>query len=131
MNKELMNRALEVLKTNDEIFIEVVDELDCWNGYADGFRCYEMWELDDFHSGMRLSEFLNSITDDFNLHDEWFYYSYRGLESTDDKVQLYRDNVWESELLDNVIDNYVHLGLQWIDAEFDDLIHQIVVESEE
>lgn len=123
---ELMEKALQELKENDDLFIEVIDELDAWNGYADGFRCYEMCELDELHCGMKLSEFLEKITDDFNFRDDYFYYSIYGLESTDDKTALYRENVDEGDLLDEIIDKYNHLDLNWIDKDFDNLIFEIV-----
>ena len=45
--EEMKREAIETLRNNDEIFIDMVNELDSWNGYADGFRCYPMYELDD------------------------------------------------------------------------------------
>lgn len=102
----LVKKAIEELKNNDELFVDMVNELDNWNGYADGFRAYSMCELDDLHHGMSLSDFLTRITEDFNINDDYFYYSIYGLESTDDIVELYRDNVSEEELFDELIVNY-------------------------
>lgn len=132
MNKEqMMEKAMQVLKEDDEIFVRCVDELDSWSGYADGFRCYEMCELDDLHCGMSLHDFLEKLTDDFKINDEYFYYSIYGLESTNDKIALYRDNVWESDLLEILIDLYTHLDLEWIDSEFAELIESISEYEEE
>lgn len=127
----LMNAALETLKTNDDIFVSCVDDLDSWNGYADGFRAYDMCELDDLHYGMKLSEFLEKITSDFDIRDNYFYYSIYGLESCDDKTALYRDNVDEGELLDNLIDRENDLDLAWIDTDFADIIECLANYNEE
>ena len=127
--EELKAKALEELKNNDELFADMVEELDAWNGYADGFRCYPMWELDDLFYGCKLSDFLEKITSDFNLHDEYMVDTIYGLSSTDDRAQVYRDNVWEDELLDNIIDNANHLYFN--DSDFESLIDSIVNYEEE
>ena len=123
---ELKKYAIQILKDDDDIFVQCVDELDSWNGYSDGFRAYDMYELDDLHSGMKLHDFLEKLTSDFDINDDYFYYDIYGLKSTDDKAGLYRDNVWESELLDNLIDRYSDLELAWIDKDFDQVVKAIV-----
>ena len=129
MYKELIEKAIEELENNDDLFCEMVEELDSWNGYADGFRCYSMYELDDLHCGMKLSEFLSKITKDFDLRDEWFYYSIYGLESTNNRALLYRDNVDSGELLDNIMEYKNHLYFS--DKEFESLIDDIESAKEE
>jgi len=129
--EELKNEALEILKNNDDIFVECVNELDSWNGFADGFRCYDMSELDDFYCDCKVSKLLRDITSNFNLHDDYFYFSAYGLESCNDVTELYHDNVWESELLDKLIDNYNNLDINYIDPGFDWLLETIVDYEEE
>lgn len=124
--EELREQAIQELKDNDELFVACVNELDSWNGYADGFRAYPMYELDELHCGVSLHDFLYKLTSDFDIRDEYFYYSIYGLESTDSIEELYRENVWESELLDNLIDNYSNLDINWIDSDFDELLESIV-----
>ena len=126
---ELMKKALEMIKEDDEIMMNLVDELDSWNGYADGFRAYDMYELDDFYCGVSATKLLQDLTADFNKYEDWFYFSIYGLESTDDKAALYRDNIDEGELLDDVIGNFNHI---WIpDGEFRDLLESIVNYTED
>lgn len=122
--EEMKDAALEMIKNDDDLFCSMIDELDSWNGCADCFRCYDMAELDDLCSGMKISDFLDSLTSSFCHNDEYFYYSVYGFESTDDKAALYRDNVYESDLLEEIIDNYNHLYF-WND-EFKELIDAIV-----
>lgn len=123
--EELKQDALQALKGNDDLFVSCVDELDAWNGYADGFRCYEMYMLNELFYDTKVSDFLDMITTDFNHNDEYFYESIYGIESTDSKVDLYRENVWESELLDAIIDNIDNIDLAWIDSDFAGLIESI------
>lgn len=120
---ELMEKAVNELKTNDDLFCEMVDELDSWNGYADGFRAYDMSELDELHYGMKLTDFLARLTKDFDLRDNYFYYSIWGLESTDDKTALYRDNADCGEVLDNIIEYRSHLYIS--DSDFEELLDEI------
>lgn len=128
---EMMTKALEMLQENDDLFVDCVNELDSWNGYADGFRGYPMYELNDLFYGVSVGDFLDKLASGFNHNDEYFIDSIYGLDSCNDLAEHYRDNVDEGELLDNIIDNYSNIDLQWIDSEFDDLINDIVNYSED
>lgn len=127
--ENMKEKALEMLMEDNDLFCSMVEELDSWNGFADGFRCYCMSEIDDLCSGMKISDFLDSLTSSFCAHDEYFYYSIYGLESTDDKTELYRENVYESDLLEEIIDKYSHL--YFCNDEFEELIDSIVNYDEE
>lgn len=126
--EEMIKKALEELKNNDELFSDMVEELDGWNGYADGFRCYPMCELDELFHDCPVSKFLGMITKDFNLNDDYMIDTIYGLESTNDKTAVYRDNVDEGELLDNIIENASHLYFN--DSDFEELIENIVTANE-
>lgn len=121
---ELMNAALDMLEDNDDLFCELVEELDSWNGFAGGFRCYYMSELDDLFCGCSLSDFLNKIDEDsFDLRDEFLIDTIYGLQTTNDRTGHYRDNVDAGDLLDNVRDYRTHL---WInDTDFEALLDEI------
>ena len=128
---ELIEQAIEELKNNDNLFCDCIEELDSWNGFADGFRCYDMGDLDEFFRDMKLSDFLDLITSDFNVRDNYFVETIYGLESCDYREDVYRDNVDEGELLDELIDKYNHIDLAWIDAEFDELVQSIIDAKEQ
>ena len=118
--EEMMNKAVEMLKENDELFVDMVNELDSWNGFADGYRGFPM---DELFGQMKLTDFLDIITNDFNPRDNYFIETIWGLESTDWLADHYRDNVDEEELLENIIENRSHL---WInDNEFEELLDEI------
>jgi len=121
--EELYKNAIDKLQNDDDLFCVMVEELDSWDNFADGFRCYPMYELDDLHSGMKLSEFLERITRDFNLYEEYFYYSIYGLESTDDKVDLYKSNTDYEEVLDKVIEE--RDNIYFYDSGFEALVNEI------
>ena len=93
--------GIEMLKNDNELFVNMVNEVDSYNGIADGYRCYDMGEIDEMYYGIKLSEFLSYITKDFNFNDEYFYHSIYGIESLEsfnDVVTHYRDNIYESDL---------------------------------
>lgn len=123
---EMIEQALEMLKDNDELFVDCVNELDSWDGYADGFRGYPMYELNDLFYGVSVGDFLDKLSSGFNHNDEYFVDTIWGLDSCNDLAEHYRDNVDEGDLLDNIIDKYSNINLNWIDSEFDDLINDIV-----
>lgn len=61
--------------------------------------------------------------DDFNHRDNYFVDTIYGIESTDYREDVYRDNTTAEEVLDAVLDNYPHLWFS--DSDFKDLIEEI------
>ena len=64
MNKtyeDLMNEAKQALIDNDSLFVACIDELDSWNGYADGFRCFDMCELNELFCDTKVGDFFGMI----------------------------------------------------------------------
>ena len=123
MISQIKDMARQMLRKDDNVFTAMVDELDSWNGFANGFRCYLMDELEEIHYGMKLTEFLKRVTGGFKFTDAYFYYSDYGLESTADRVELYRDNVDIDELLDEILQ---HSNDLWFsDPKFESIIRCI------
>lgn len=122
--EELKNEAIEALKNDDDLFVDMVNELDNWNGYADGFRAFPMYELDDLFCDCKVSEFLGKITSDFNLQDDYIVDTIYGLDSTDDIAGHYRDNVDEDDLLDHILSHVGQLDF-WNHEDFKELIEAI------
>lgn len=121
---DLINEALDILKSDDTVFTDMVNGLDSWNGYADSFRCYPMDELDDLFGECSLSDFLSKLAPDFNYHDKYMIDTIYGLSSTDDMAAVYRDNVDEGRLLDEIIEHKNHLYFS--DSDFESLIDEII-----
>lgn len=125
--EELYNKAIEMLDDNDDLFVEMVDELDSYMGFADGFRCYPMDEITDLFYGVSIPDFLDKLTDDFNHRDNYFVDTIYGLESTDYPADVYHDNCTTDEVLDEVIEHYgfnpKHI---WIDdSDFEEIIDEL------
>ena len=127
---EMIENAIEMLNFDDELFIDMVNELDSWNGFADGFRCYPMYELDELFYNCKVSDFLTKIDkDEFNLNDEYFIDTIYGLQSTDSMIDVYRDNIDTGELLDNIIEYSNHIYFN--DSDFKELIDSIINYSDD
>lgn len=97
--------ALNMLENDDDAFLSACNALDSWNGFMNDSRCFPMWELDELLGEKKPSEVLNEITKDFDINDDYFYYSTYGLESTNDIVDVYRNEHTNEEVLDELIDN--------------------------
>lgn len=126
--EELINKALELL-ADDDIFVDAVNELDSWNGFADGFRAYDMGELDELTNGMTVSQFLEQLTGDFNINDNYFFWSIYGIESCDDIADLYRSHTDAGEVLDNLVDNYTNVYF-W-NKELEEVVTEIAEYDED
>jgi hypothetical protein len=126
--EDLRAKAVEMLKDNDDLFVEMVNEVDGYNGFADGFRAFPMYEIDELHCGVSIGEFLDRLTSDFNHNDDYFYYSDYGLESTDNIAELYRDNVYENDLLEQLIKYYPHIFFS--DSELEEIVEALDLNGE-
>jgi len=109
--EDVRQELIDKLSDNEDLFIEICEELDNWNGFLSDDRCYCMEDLDDLCSGMTISEFLDKLSDSFRKGDDYFYFSIYGIDSTDDKYTKYRDVYTEEEVVDELLDNYNHLYL--------------------
>lgn len=126
---ELKARAVEMLENDDELFCDMVEELDGWNGFADGFRCYPMSDIDELFCGVSIGDFLDKLAGDFNHRENYCVATIYGLESTDYREDIYRDNTSTEEVLDNVIDYRNHLYIN--DTDFADIVDAIISAEDE
>ena len=94
--------ALSILENDDDAFLSACNALDFWNGFMNDSKCFPMWELDELLGEKKPSEVLNEYKE-FLM--EYFYYSINGLESTNDIVDVYRNEHTDEEVLDELIDN--------------------------
>lgn len=122
---ELITEAIETLDNNDDLFCRCVEELDSYNGFADGFRCYPMDEIDELFCGVSIGDFLDKLGSDFNHRDNYFVDTIYGLESTDYPEEIYRDNTDSGEVLDNLIREGNNIDLSCYDSEFAELLDEI------
>lgn len=92
-----------------------------WNDYQDTIRgddrIYPMYELNDFFCDTKVSDFLNAIdTGNFDLNDDYFYYSIWGVRTISD---IY-DVIDVDELADYIEDTQDDLSDSDIATLFDE-----------
>lgn len=116
------NEALEELKEDNDIFVVVCEELDNWDGFLGDDRVYDMSELDDLLYGKSPLEIIEMVDgNNFSTSDDYFQFTTYGLESTDDKYDVYSSNYGAEEVLDELIDKYNHVSL-YGNSRFDELV---------
>lgn len=134
---EIKNEIKALFTENEDLFNDVIEELDNWNGYLGDDRYYMMSDFDELHTGLSPMEVLQRTfyggDDDtkdaqgrrgkFNPNREYFYYNgYGNLCSTDYKdYSAHLDDYF----VDEVIENFGHI---WTDS---DELKQLVEAYEE
>lgn len=103
------NTLADYLENNDDAFVEAVQELIMWNGFID-VEAFPMNEIDEICCGMKPSELIEKMTSNFDSRDEYFYFSIWGLESCNDRAELYRDECDITDVIDAIEEDYNHLG---------------------
>lgn len=106
----------EVLEDDTDLFVEVCEELDNWNGFLNDARCYDMSEIDEFFS--RPSELLDKMGD-FDYTDDYFYFDVYGVTTSSDKYDVYSNEVSVDGIIDAIEDCYNHIDIS--DATLNEL----------
>lgn len=120
----------------DEILRVLEEDLADWelvsvyNEYCEAKNCneeriYSMDEFDVLLCGLKPSEVLNSVTEDFNLNDKYFKDSLYGLESSDNPEADWIDKEEIAEYVDDNDDYLFCTALKevldyWEDEEDED-----------
>lgn len=106
------NEALEELKEDNNIFVVACEELDDWSGFLGDDRVYDMSELNDLLCGKSPLEIIEMVDgNNFSTSDDYFQFTMYGLESTDDKYDVYGSNYGAEGVLDELINEYNHVSL--------------------
>jgi hypothetical protein len=67
MRQDTINKIIEYFENNEDVFNELIEELDGWNGYLNDDRYYDMETLNEFYNGIEPLELLYRV---FYGHDE-------------------------------------------------------------
>ena len=127
MKKE---KIREYLLNNEETLLDVVSELNSWNGCLENL---EFWENDE--------EFFNTFFDnpmeairatyygDYNYNDEYVKFNgYGNIDSYSEyeRIEEIKDSI--DDIVDNLIEYYYNI---YIDEELGDLLLELLEEEEE
>lgn len=121
---DIRNDILNYFKENENEFVEVLLDLDGYNGYLGDDRWYDMNELDELTCGMSHWEVARAIHfGTFNPMDEFFKFdAYGNLVSTDYPEEDYASYYLDEYFVDAVIENANYLDLP---VEVDDLLNEL------
>ena len=120
---ELVNEAIEMLKNDDELLINVCNELARYDGRLN--ELFQMYELDEMYWNCKATDLINDLTEEFNINDEYFYWDdNHDLYSTDYATDFYLAQMDYGEILDNALD--IIRELQWLnDRDFVEILEAL------
>lgn len=94
-------KVKEILENLDDNELKNMWNEYCRENYYDDQEIFEMCEIDDLFCDMKVSDFLDKLSGDFNAKDNYFRYSIYGLESFDDVADI----VSFDDLANYIVDN--------------------------
>ena len=110
---DLYQKAIEMLTDNEDVFNDMCEQLDSWDGFLGDDRYYSMYEFDELLDGRSPLEIAQLVEGcDFDSNDEYFKFTIYGVESTNEPD--YSDYYSAEDVLDNLISSYNHL---WMDGD--------------
>lgn len=115
----MYDNLLGIIRTDEDLLVEICEELDSWNGFLGDDRCYYMSEIDDILGSRKPSEIIEMISSDFDKTCDFFYFSIYGLESCDSKADHYLDSFTDEDILDNYLDKMGHCNVS--NGDFEEL----------
>ena len=115
--EHVREKIAEVLENDTDLFVDVCEELDNWNGFLGDARCFYMSEVDEFFD--KPSDFLDKMGSDFDSCDEYFYFDLGYIATASDKYDVYSDVVSVDDVIDAIEDCYNHIDIT--DATLDEL----------
>lgn len=94
--KSIIKNWIKNEATDDEL-IQIVSEVNSWDGSLEEYAFYDMDSLDEFFRGVKPTELLSKLADDFDINDEGYKDTMYGLESCskDDIVEEIKNNAEE------------------------------------
>lgn len=123
--KYVYYNAIDILDNEDDTFDEACEELECWNGFLGDSECYSMDMIDEFFT--KPSDLLDKM-DNFDYRDDYFYFTWYGVTTTDNKHDVYSDAFSAEDVLDALIDNFSHVDLRE-SCELNELVNILASED--
>ena len=138
--QEMTKKILEYFNENNDVFEEVIQDLNSWNGYLGDDEVYEMEMLNELYHDTEPLELIyrvyyghdddtwttdsqgNKTYGEFNPNRTYFYFNgYGNLVSCDCKD--YSGHL-DKYFVESVIDEYINLPSQNYPTELDELIEE-------
>ncbi len=116
---DLYQKAVEMLTEDTNLFNNMCEELDSWDGFLGDDRYYPMCDFDELLEGRSPLEIAGLVEGcDFNTGDDYFRFTIYGVESASEND--YSSDYSAEDVLDKVID---YCGsLYFYDDDFKDIV---------
>lgn len=129
--QEIVEKILEYFKENEDVFKEVIEDVNAYSGYLGDDEIFPMEFLDDVYCDTKPTDLLqrvyyghdeNGDNTEFNPNREYFYYNGCGnLVSCDSRD--YSDHL-DKYFVDELISDYYSLNTVNYPVELDELIEE-------
>ena len=124
------NEIREYLLNNEEILLEVVSELNAWNGCLENL---DFWENDEEFFNCYFDNPMEAIRStyygNYNYNDDYVKFNgYGNIDSYSEyeRIEEIKDNI--DDIVDNLIEYYYNI---YINEELENLILELLEEKEE
>jgi len=98
----MMNEA------SDDDLIQIVNEVNSYNGNLEEYCCYEVEMLNEFYCDTKPTDLLQKLASDFDINTDYIKFSIYGVESTTledmvDEIKNYAEDI--AEAIEDVLDD--------------------------
>lgn len=118
----MKNKIKEMLKNDEYLTMDMVNQLNSLNGSFETYVLYNMEDFDEMMEGYTPTELAQRIFfGDFNINDDYFYFnSYANLESIHEYEMSDHFEIIIDEIVDSMLYNYDDIYID--DADLNDLV---------
>ena len=95
-------------EASDEDLIQIVNEVNSYNGHLEEYCCYEVEMLNEFFCDTKPTDLLQKLASDFDINTDYIKFSIYGVESTTledmvDEIKNYAEDI--AEEIEDVLDD--------------------------
>lgn len=110
-------------KASNEEIVNIVSEVNSWNGSLQEYEFYSMDTLNEFWGDCKVTDFLEKLAPNFNVSDDGYRDDYQGLESCsiEDAVSDIKDNI--DDVVDAIVDAMEETDL-YLPSELKELLEE-------
>ena len=108
---ELKEKIISIFEEDTDTFCNVCEAIDDEVGLLYDYRCYPMWDLNELLYGKSAEDIIDLIldNDDFDKHDDYFYWDWEGLHTTEDRLDIYTDITDFEEVANILIEEVIDI----------------------
>jgi len=95
-------------EASDDDLIQIVNEVNSYNGNLEEYCCYEVEMLNEFFCDTKPTDLLQKLASDFDINTDYIKFTIYGVESTTledmvDEIKNYAEDI--AEAIEDVLDD--------------------------